>query len=121
MARILLDEDMPRSLGIALRQAGHEVLDVRELGLRGSPDKVVFEEVHQRQAALLTSDKGFVNPDVFALTQEIAIILVRLPESVSADAVTNKVESALARTDLAGLGGAVVVIEAGRVRIRRYV
>jgi hypothetical protein len=33
----LVDEDLPRSVGAVLREFGHEVVDVRDIGLRGAP------------------------------------------------------------------------------------
>jgi hypothetical protein len=35
MGRFLVDEDMPRSTSVVLREAGHEVEDVRDAGLKG--------------------------------------------------------------------------------------
>lgn len=37
-----VDEDMPRSTAPALRTAGYRAEDVREVGLSGQPDTIVF-------------------------------------------------------------------------------
>jgi predicted nuclease of predicted toxin-antitoxin system len=42
MLRLLVDEDLPRTLAPALRDASHDALDVRDAGLRGASDAIVF-------------------------------------------------------------------------------
>ena len=59
--RFLVDEDLPRSLAVALRSAGHEALDVRDIGLRGHSDQDVFRAAQQRGAVLVSGDRGFAN------------------------------------------------------------
>ena len=41
MARFVIDEDMPRSTGVALVEAGYEVKDVRDHGHRGASDEEI--------------------------------------------------------------------------------
>lgn len=48
MLRLLVDEDLPRSLAPALRAAGHEAVDVRDEGLRGQPDAQIFQFAQQQ-------------------------------------------------------------------------
>ncbi|WP_448600981.1 DUF5615 family PIN-like protein [Thermoflexus hugenholtzii] len=59
--RFLVDEDMPRSTAIALREAGYEVEDVRDVSLRGSTDEEILAYARAREAVLITADKGFTN------------------------------------------------------------
>ena len=40
--KVVIDEDLSRSLGELLRARGYEVFDVRDWGLRGRPDEEVF-------------------------------------------------------------------------------
>jgi len=35
MLKFVIDEDLPRSTGIILRESGYDVLDIRDHGLRG--------------------------------------------------------------------------------------
>ena len=42
MWRFLVDEDMPRSTAVILRQAGYQAEDVRDVGLRGHTDEEIF-------------------------------------------------------------------------------
>lgn len=40
--KIVLDENIHRSLGGVLQKLGYEVLYIRDHGLRGEPDEVIF-------------------------------------------------------------------------------
>ncbi len=40
----LIDEDMPRSSTKLMGEKGYEVLDVRDIGLRGASDKEIFKQ-----------------------------------------------------------------------------
>lgn len=40
MPRFVIDEDMPRSTGVILKEHGYEVRDVRDYELRGAEDNL---------------------------------------------------------------------------------
>lgn len=42
MPRFAIDEDMPRSTGRILKELGYDVKDIRDYGLRGAEDEVVY-------------------------------------------------------------------------------
>jgi len=39
--RFLVDASLPRSAAVALRELGHEAVDVRDVGMRGATDEVI--------------------------------------------------------------------------------
>lgn len=80
--RFLVDEDLPRSTAVALRQAGHTAEDVRDIGLRGHTDQAVFEYAQSVGAILVTADKGFANVLRFPPGSHAGIILVRVPNEL---------------------------------------
>ncbi len=41
--KFLLDENFPKSVAWALKEKGHEVVDLRSIGLLGASDTVVAE------------------------------------------------------------------------------
>lgn len=43
MPKILVDEDLPRSTAQLLRSLGVDACDVRDVGLKGTPDAEVFK------------------------------------------------------------------------------
>ena len=57
--KFLIDEDVPRSTADTIRDLGYEVLDVRDVGLRGTPDKIILEKAIQDFMIIVTADVGF--------------------------------------------------------------
>jgi len=53
MIRFLIDEDMPRSTAQLLREAGFESFDVREIGLRGAKDDVIYRRAQKENCIIM--------------------------------------------------------------------
>ena len=119
MWRFLVDEDMPRSTAKALRQIGHIAEDVRDVGLRGHSDQEVFDYAQAQGATLVTSDKDFSNILRFPPGTHSGIIVVRVPDELPTSKVNQEVLNALGRLAGEELEGLLIVVEVGRVRIRR--
>jgi predicted nuclease of predicted toxin-antitoxin system len=117
--KFLVDEDMARSTAVALRQAGHEAEDVRDVGLRGHSDQEVFDRAQAQGAILVTADKDFANILRFPLGSHAGIIVSRVPDRLPTQRVNEELLQALARLEGQKLEGALVIVEVGRVRIRR--
>jgi predicted nuclease of predicted toxin-antitoxin system len=119
VARFLVDEDLPRSLARLLRAAGVGSDDVRDVGLRGEADDVIFEYAVSHGFALLTADLGFGNILRFRLGSHAGIIVVRFPNEVSSDTQNEAVSRTLRDLSDDEIRGSLIVIEPGRVRLRR--
>ncbi len=117
--KFLVDEDMARSTAVALRQAGHEAQDVRDVGLRGHSDQEVFDRAQTQGAILVTADKDFANILRFPLGSHAGIIVSRVPDRLPTQRVNEELLQALARLEGQKLEGVLVIVEVGRVRIRR--
>jgi predicted nuclease of predicted toxin-antitoxin system len=117
--KFLVDEDMARSTAVTLRQAGHEAEDVRDVGLRGHSDQEVFDRAQAQGAILVTADKDFANILRFPLGSHAGIIVVRVPDRLPTQRVNEELLQALARLKGQKLTGALVIVEIGRIRIRR--
>lgn len=114
--RLVADENLPRLLVIALRDASHDVLWIRDLH-RAMPDEQVLALASQDGRTLITGDKDFGDL-VFGQGQPApyGVILVRAwvsPPAVLARVVVD----ALARE--AGWDGFFSVLGDGRVRRTR--
>lgn len=57
--RIFVDENIPRMTVFALREMGHDVLDLRGTPDEGAPDDVLWDRVQREGRLLITTDKGF--------------------------------------------------------------
>jgi predicted nuclease of predicted toxin-antitoxin system len=119
MSRFLVDEDLPRSLASALRGAGLEATDVRDEGLRGQPDARIFTFAQSSGFVIVTADVEFANELVYPPATHHGVVLARAPSVLAAPTLVQMLVRAL--TTLAGeaLVAAIVVVEPGRIRIRR--
>ena len=118
MLRLLVDENLPRSLTTALREAGHEVWDIRELGLRGISDDQIFRQAQELGAALLSADKGFGNVLRFPPASHLGIVVVRLPSDMSVAELCRVVVGALQGLEPDELQGHLCIVRPGQVRFR---
>ena len=119
MLSFLIDEDLPRSLAGALRAQGFEAVDVRDVGLRAANDTLVFNRAVGEQRVLLSGDLGFGNIRRFPLGSHSGIGVVRYPNEASPQTVIAAVIDAVRGVDEAHLLGGLMIIEPGRVRVRR--
>ena len=119
MGRFLVDEDMPRSTSVVLREAGHEVEDVRDAGLRGCTDEEVIAYARARGAVLITADKGFANILRFPLGTHAGILVLRMPNQLSVPELNRRLLQALMRMEGEDLRGLLIIVEPHRIRIRR--
>jgi predicted nuclease of predicted toxin-antitoxin system len=117
--RFLVDEDLPRSTSRALSQAGHDALDIRDTPLRGHSDREVFDLAQSESRVLVTADRGFGNLFQFPVGTHAGIIVLRVDQSLPSNVMNATLLQALAELKSDELKGALVVVEVGRVRIRR--
>jgi uncharacterized protein with PIN domain len=57
--RVLIDENIPLMTAQALRDLGHDVLDIRGTSDQGMTDKSLWELAQEQERLLITTDKGF--------------------------------------------------------------
>jgi len=119
VANVVLDEDVHKSLAERLRDAGHTVERVVEVGLSSAEDLVIFGYAQQRQLVLITGDLGFVNARTIT-TEHWGVILLRYPNEMRTEAINAEVMDFINNEiPLGDLHGRLVVLEpGGRARIR---
>ncbi len=112
--RILADENLPRVMVQAIRDAGHDVVWIREIA-RSLPDDAILQMASEQGRLVLTGDKDFgdltFERGVAATT---GIILIRARGSGSG-ALTSVVLDALSAAR--DWHGSFTVIEPHRVRV----
>jgi len=91
MVRFVIDEDMPRSTGVALSSEGYEVKDVRDHGYRGLGDEEIYRFAQRGKAVLLTADLGFSNILKFPLGQHFGIVVARFPNEMAPREINRKI------------------------------
>jgi predicted nuclease of predicted toxin-antitoxin system len=117
--RFLIDEDLPRSIQDLLQRYGHEGVDLRGIGLRGSTDRQIAALAQDKGLCLVTGDVGFSNVRNYPPEKYAGIVVLKVPRTATGLHITNLFESFLRQKELvAQMPGKLAVVEPGRIRIR---
>ncbi len=116
--RFLIDENLPRSLVADLEQRGYVAEHVYDLQMGGAKDPAVYAYAQSNRAILLTGDKDFSNILVYS-PPHAGIIVVEIPDTLPPDARKQTILRELATLANQSLANALVILEIGRVRVRR--
>ncbi|MBI2831254.1 MAG: DUF5615 family PIN-like protein [Chloroflexi bacterium] len=118
--RFLVDEDLPRSTNILLREHGHEAIDVRDIGLRGVSDSDVAAYAQQHGLCLLSGDIGFSNIRNYPPAEYNGLVVLRLPAKATSSTILTLLKGFLSQTEITcQIKGKLAIVEPGRVRIRK--
>ena len=117
--RFLIDEDLPHSTKALLQRYGHEAIDLRVIGFRGSNDRQVAAFAQSKGLCLVTGDFDFSDVRNYPPGKYAGIVVLRLPRTATASYVVNLLESFLKQEEIvAQMSGKLAVVEPGRIRIR---
>ena len=116
--RLLIDEDLPRSLAADLRSAGFDAEHVEDAGLRGRPDQVLRHHALDSNRAMVTRDVGMIAPSDPSTALVPGFVLVRIPSAVPSADLKLMVVRAVLTLIQSVPSGRVVVVEPGRIRVR---
>ncbi|MBN1841809.1 MAG: DUF5615 family PIN-like protein [Deltaproteobacteria bacterium] len=119
MPRFVIDEDMPRSTGMMLKEQGYDVKDIRDYGLRGAEDEEVYEFAQREEAVILTGDRGFGNILRFALGTHFGIVVANFPNEMSTTDMNRHLLEVLKDLSADDFKGNLIIVEPRKVRIRR--
>ncbi|MBA2316185.1 MAG: DUF5615 family PIN-like protein [Euzebyales bacterium] len=116
--RLLLDENVALRVRAALAAGGHDTLHVADLHLLGAPDDAVLAAAADERRTLITADTDFGTLLAVSQTATPSVLLLRR----GSRRAEQRAEQILFALDTAGPvleSGALVVVESGRLRIRR--
>ncbi|MCK4387311.1 MAG: DUF5615 family PIN-like protein [Dehalococcoidia bacterium] len=119
MPKFIIDEDMPRSTGMVLKEHGYDVKDVRDYGLRGAEDEKVYNFAQSEEAVILTGDKGFGNILRFLLGKHFGIVIAHFPNEMPTTQINRYLLEGLNGLSEDDFKGNLIIIEPRRIRIRR--
>jgi predicted nuclease of predicted toxin-antitoxin system len=96
-----------------------EAVHIIDAGLRGRPDPEILAAAKEADRALLTADLDFSNLLLFPLGSHAGIVVARFPNEMPVEPLNEAIVAALDDLEPSDLAGSLVIIEPGRVRIRR--
>ena len=118
IARVKIDEDLPRQIADLVADQGYDAATVVGQGWQGASDDELWPRVQDERRWLITADKGFADLRLHPPGSHAGVILLRAAEE-SRRAYLELAAIALDRLNLDDLAGAVVVVTYRGVRIRR--
>ncbi|MEO8378750.1 MAG: DUF5615 family PIN-like protein [Acidobacteriota bacterium] len=116
--RILLDENLPARLAVALRALGHDVEHVASRNLSGHPDSEVRALAETEDRILITQDIRFADARWFTAGTHSGLVLVRL-KSPGRRALFAKVKAIFESENVESWRGCFVVLSDSKLRVRR--
>ena len=119
MLKFVIDEDIPRSTGIILKENGYDILDIRDHGLRGEKDEKIYEFAQENGAVVLTGDRGFGNTQRFPLGEHNGIVVTNFPNEMPTSMINQQLLVRLKYISEDDYKGNVIIIDPLKIRIRR--
>src|SRR3989338_9189703 len=116
MHRFFTDECIPTDIVLALRQEGFEITTVKEAGLIGADDDVVFDFALDKSLILITFDRGFGDIFRFNISKSAGIIIVLINRMSKEDIVPIIINFILFSRDR-DLSGQLALVSKSKIRI----
>ena len=118
--KFLIDEDLPRSTAALLQRYGHISTDVRDTELHGVKDPQIALYAQNQGLCLLTGDFGFADIRNYPPARYSGIVIIGVKGNANAATILKILEEFLKREKLVDeTKGRLVIVEAGRVRVRK--
>jgi len=116
--RLLVDNALSPALAVLLRDAGHEAVHVRELGLHHAEDEAIFERAAVEEFILVSADTDFATLLARRSASKPSLILFRGEGSRRPEVLAALMLSNLAQLTDSLISGCIVTFEPARLRVR---
>lgn len=116
--KFLLDANLPYSAKEVFASP-HDAMHVRDLGLSAASDAVIIERAKKERAVLVTRDLDFANILRFPPRRYSGIVVLKIPSFYNAASIKRVLGEFLTKAKIESLPRSTVIVEEGRIRIRR--
>ena len=119
MLKIFADECVNMDVVFALRQNNFDTLTVKEAGLTGSDDEIIFNFANENKRILLTYDRGFGDIFRFNISGSSGVVIV-LTSRMKKNEIVNIILSFMSTINKqSDLRGKLVIIGKNKIRITK--
>jgi predicted nuclease of predicted toxin-antitoxin system len=116
--KLLLDQGLPRSAAVALREVGIDAVHVGDLGMAEALDEQIIAHAHAEGRVVVTLDADF--HAILALTSATGPSILRMRiEGLRGDAMARRIRVVLGACGEDLAAGAVVSADLVRIKLRR--
>ena len=112
-----IDENVPVGVLRILQVRGVDASTAPAQGLRGARDKQILLHCRKHKMILLTLDKDFARPGMYASGGHCGIVVLR-PRSAGQVAVLDLLGRSIRKLDFGKMRDKIVVIEENHIRVR---
>jgi predicted nuclease of predicted toxin-antitoxin system len=116
LAKILIDQNIPKRVIDWLSQRGFEIVTLADVNLKGAPDKKIAVFAVQNNMAVLTQDIDFAKMYHTLYRRKLAVILVSTKEG-TAQSIIQTLDKAQLRLNLKTVQNQLLIITKRRIRI----
>ena len=117
--RLLIDNALSPRIAQLLGEAGHDAIHVLDLGLASAPDTDIFARAATEDRAVVSADTDFGTLLALRKARRPSVVLWRRAEPRRPEDQVPIFLRVLEVTEDALNSGAIVVIEANRIRVRK--
>jgi predicted nuclease of predicted toxin-antitoxin system len=115
--KIKLDENIGRRGLELLRNAGHDVMTVRDQNLQGAADDILHKVCTNEDRVLITLDHDFGQVLRFPPKHSAGLVILEPGARIMSGSIEARLQNFLTAAALRSPVGALWIIEPGRIRI----
>lgn len=117
--KFLVDQNLSPLIAVGLSNAGHDAVHTRDLGLESASDTALVERALTDGRVIISADTDFGTLLAASRADRPSVVLIRRTSDRSANRLLSLLLANLVDTEDAISEGAIVVLDADRVRVRR--
>ncbi len=116
--KLLLDQGIPRSTAVLLRERGIDAIHVGEIGMATAADEAIIEYARSNGNSVVTLDADFHSLIAVAGASRPSVVRLRV-QRLKAPEAANLIWIALERIERELEAGSFITVTANSIRIRR--